>query len=133
MNFDEYIDRNEYPTMKWSSTFLLEHFGNENAIPMSVADMDFRVPPVVIEHLKKRVAHGIYGYETKPESYFNALESWYQGRYGWKLDSQHIEPCPSILNAISILIDQHSNEGDGIIQCRADGRDFLINNRPKGL
>ena len=115
MNFDKHIDRNQYPTMKWSSAFLSEHFGNENAIPMSVADMDFRAPPDVIEYLKKRAAHGIYGYETKPESYFNALESWYQDRYGWKIDPQHIEPCPSILNAISILIDQHSNEGEGII------------------
>ncbi len=115
MNFDEPIDRNEYPTMKWSRTFLSEHFGNEEAIPMSVADMDLKSPPAVIEHLQKRVAHGIYGYESKPESYFMAIESWYKNRYGWKIDQQHIEPCPSILNAISILINQHSCEGDGVI------------------
>jgi cystathionine beta-lyase len=115
MNFDEYIDRNQYPTMKWSRGFLLEHFGNEHAIPMSVADMDFSAPPEVIEQLKNRAAHGIYGYENRPEGYFDALEAWYQERHGWELDSQHIEQCPSILNAISILIDQHSNEGEGII------------------
>jgi len=115
MNFDEYVDRNQYPTMKWSKAFLSEHFGNEEAIPMSVADMDLKAPPAVIEHLQKRVAHGIYGYEFKPESYFIALESWYQNRHGWKIDQQHIEPCPSILNAISILINQHSSEGDGVI------------------
>jgi cystathionine beta-lyase len=115
MNFDEYIDRNQYPTMKWSRAFLSEHFGNEEAIPMSVADMDLKAPPAVIEHLHKRVAHGIYGYESIPESYFMALEAWYQNRYGWKIDQQHIEPCPSILNAISILINQHSSEGDGVI------------------
>jgi cystathionine beta-lyase len=115
MNFDKIIDRNEYPTMKWSKSFLAEHFGNENAIPMSVADMDIKAPPAVIKDLEQRVAHGIYGYEYKPESYFLALESWYQNRHGWKIDQEHIEPCPSILNAISILIDQHSNEGDGVI------------------
>ena len=115
MNFDEYIDRNQYPTMKWSRAFLSDHFGNEEAIPMSVADMDLKAPPAVIEHLHKRVAHGIYGYESIPESYFMALEAWYQNRYGWKIDQQHIEPCPSILNAISILINQHSSEGDGVI------------------
>ena len=115
MNFDEYIDRNEYPTMKWSSSFLSEHFGNEEAIPMSVADMDLKVPSAVIEQLQKRVEHGVYGYESKPESYFNALVAWYQNRYGWKIDQQHIEPCPSILSAISILINQHSSEGEGVI------------------
>jgi cystathionine beta-lyase len=115
MNFDELIDRNQYPTMKWNKAFLTKHFGNEGAIPMSVADMDLKAPPSVIELLQKRVAHGIFGYEFKPESYFIALESWYQNRYGWKMDRQHIEPCPSILNAISILINQHSNVENGII------------------
>ena len=115
MNFNEYVDRNEYPTLKWSRTFLSEHFGNTEAIPMSVADMDLKAPPVVIEQLERRVAHGIYGYENKPESYFLALEAWYRSRYGWRINQQHIEPCPSILNAISILINQHSNEGDGVI------------------
>ena len=37
MNFDEHIDRSLYPTMKWSKAFLAEHFGNEEALPMSVA------------------------------------------------------------------------------------------------
>jgi len=115
MNFDEIIDRNQYPTMKWSTAFLADHFGNENAIPMSVADMDLKAPSTVIEQLQKRAAHGIFGYESKPESYFTALESWYQSRYGWKIDRQQMEQCPSILNAISILINQHSNEGDGVI------------------
>lgn len=115
MNFDEYVDRNEYPTMKWSKAFLSEHFGNEEAIPMSVADMDLKAPSAVIEQLQRRVAHGIYGYESKPESYFNALGNWYQTRYGWKIDRQHMEACPSILNGISILINQHSSEGDGVI------------------
>ncbi len=115
MNFDKHIDRNEYPTMKWSRAFLAEHFGNEEALPMSVADMDLQAPPSVIEHLQKRVEHGIFGYESKPDSYFVALESWYQKRHGWKIDRQYIEPCPSILNAISILINQHSDKGDGVI------------------
>jgi len=115
MNFDESIDRNQYPTMKWSRAFLAEHFGNESAIPMSVADMDLKAPPTLIKNLRKRTTHGIYGYELKPESYFTALESWYQRRHGWELDRRHIEPCPSILNAVSILINQHSDEGDGVI------------------
>jgi len=104
MNFNEYVDRSKYPTMKWSSAFLSEHFGNGDTIPMSVADMDLKAPPGLIEELHKRVAHGIYGYEMKPDSYFTALKTWYQDRYGWEIDQEHIESCPSILNAVSILV-----------------------------
>ncbi|MBE9524902.1 MAG: pyridoxal phosphate-dependent aminotransferase [Chloroflexi bacterium] len=115
MNFDEQIDRNQYPTMKWSKAFLNEHFGNDEAIPMSVADMDFKVSESMIDLLQKRVSHGIFGYESKPESYFNAIDAWYQKRHGWKIERNQIESCPTILNAISILINQHSDEGDGVI------------------
>ncbi|MFN2323352.1 MAG: aminotransferase class I/II-fold pyridoxal phosphate-dependent enzyme, partial [Trueperaceae bacterium] len=115
MNFEEPIDRNEVPTMKWSRAFLAEHFGNERAIPMSVADMDVKAPPAVIERLEKRVAHGIYGYGTKPDDYFAALENWYRTRHGWALARRELTASPSVLSAVSILIDQHSNERDGVI------------------
>ncbi len=115
MNFNETIDRSVYPTMKWSPSFLAEHFGNEAAVPMSVADMDLMAPPAVVAKLHERVAHGVFGYEYKADSYFNALESWYLNRHGWNLNRQQIEACPSILSAIAILINQHSDEGDGVI------------------
>ena len=40
MSFDAAIDRNAVATMKWDRSYLARHFGNEDAIPMSVADMD---------------------------------------------------------------------------------------------
>ncbi len=115
MNFDEYIDRNEFPTLKWSKSYLAEHFGNENAIPMSVADMDLKAPRAVIERLQKRVSHGIYGYEYRPDSYFEALTAWYRDRYGWDIEREHMEQSPSILSAIATLINQLSDEGEGVI------------------
>jgi len=115
MNFDEYIDRNEYPTLKWDKAFLAEYFGNADAIPMSVADMDLKSPSVVIEQLQKRVAHGIFGYEWRSEPLFAALGDWYETRHGWRIVREHMHPSASILNAIAVLIEQHSDEGSGVI------------------
>lgn len=113
--FDERIDRTTYPTFKWHKPALNEHFGNDAALPFWVADMDFKAPDVVIDALQKRADHGIYGYEYKKDSYFEAMLSWYQTRQGWTIDPNHIESCPSVLNAVTVLISQHSDEGDGII------------------
>jgi cystathionine beta-lyase len=115
MNFDQSIDREEYPTLKWNKSLLTEHFGNDRALPFWVADMDFRAPDAVVDSLLKRVEHGIFGYEYKKDSYFDALLNWYSKRHQWLIDASHIESCPSVLNAISILINQHSDKGDGII------------------
>ena len=115
MDFDKVIDRNEYPTLKWSKSMLIEHFGSEDVLPLSVADMDIQAPSVVIEALLKRVTHGIFGYEYKSDGYLEALINWYANRHQWAIDQTHIESCPSVLNAIAVLINQHSEEGDGII------------------
>ena len=138
MNFDHRIDRSQYPTMKWSRDFLDEHFGNPDAIPMSVADMDLPAPPAVIEALKDRAAHGIYGYESRPDSYFEALTGWYRDRHGWPLERGTLEEAPSILNAISVLLDLLTEPGDGVIVqppvffefrmvIRANGRKIIKN------
>jgi cystathionine beta-lyase len=68
MNFDQSIDREEYPTLKWNKSLLTEHFGNDRALPFWVADMDFRAPDAVVDSLLKRVEHGIFGYDRR-ESY----------------------------------------------------------------
>lgn len=115
MDFDHKTDRTVYPTMKWDKSRLLEHFGNDDLMPFWVADMDFPAPDAVIESLQKRVQHGIYGYEYKEENYLESLTAWYEKRHGWQLNPDHIEFCPGVLNAVSIFINQHSDERDGII------------------
>ena len=113
--FDKSIDRTTFPAMKWSKSSLNEHFGNDEVLPFWVADMDFEAPEIVIDSLTERAKHGVYGYGYKKDAYFDALVQWYLKRHGWQIERNHIEACPGVLSAISILINQHSNEGDGII------------------
>lgn len=115
MTLDQRIDRNIYPSMKWNKASWQEHFGSDDLLPFWVADMDFPAPKVVIDSLLARVQHGIFGYEYKKEAYYEALFGWYANRHGWVINPNDLEPCPSVLNAIAILINQHSEQGDGII------------------
>ena len=113
--FDQRIDRNQFPTFKWNKALLQEHFGSEDVLPYWVADMDFRAPDAVIESLVERSHHGIYGYEYKTDGYYDALFNWYRDRHQWQITPEHVESCPGILSAIAILINQHSEVGDGVI------------------
>ncbi len=115
MNFDQTTDRTTYPAVKWQAESLQEHFGNPDALPFWVADMDFPAPPAVIDSLRQRVEQGIYGYESKPDGYNTAITNWYEKRHGWTIDREHIEDTPSVLSAISVLISQHTEKGDGVI------------------
>jgi cystathionine beta-lyase len=115
MIFDEPLDRTAVPTLKWDRAYLARHFGNEDAVPMSVADMDLPSPPSVVEALSRRVDHGTFGYGTKPEGYHRAIEDWTRTRHGWRLTRDDVVASPSILSAVSVLIEQHSAEGDGVL------------------
>jgi cystathionine beta-lyase len=115
MRFDQFIDRNQYPTLKWQRSQWEEHFGVDDLLPFWVADMDFKAPPAVIEDLQARVEHGVFGYEYKEDSYLEAIFQWYEDRHQWTIKPTYLEFCPGILNAIAILINQHSEPGDGII------------------
>ena len=75
-DFETIIDRKNSKCYKWDS--IKEFFGKDNVLPMWVADLDFSAPPEIIEVLKKRVEHGIFGYTTEPESYFDSIINWLQ-------------------------------------------------------
>ena len=65
-NFDTLPNRRASESAKWNRY-------EEDVLPMWVADMDFRSPEPVIEALKARVDHGVFGYPLFPEknSLFN--------------------------------------------------------------
>ncbi len=47
-DFDEIIDRSHTGSMKWEPEVLVAKFwkGRENLLPLWVADMDFKCPPL---------------------------------------------------------------------------------------
>lgn len=58
-NFDKMIDRRGVGALKWEIP--------QGELPMWVADMDFETAPEIIEFLRKRVEHGIFGYSVVTE------------------------------------------------------------------
>ena len=59
-NFDEIIERRGTISSKWDDVG--NRVGNPNALPMWVADMDFRCPQPVVDAMIRRAKSGIYGY-----------------------------------------------------------------------
>ncbi|MEO0565199.1 MAG: aminotransferase class I/II-fold pyridoxal phosphate-dependent enzyme, partial [Chloroflexota bacterium] len=113
--FDQQIDRTAVPTMKWDPDKLAEFYDNREALPFWVADMDFPAPPSVVQRITHRAEHGVYGYGYQPDALREAMLGWYVRRQNWTIDPETVEQCPSVLNAIAVLIDQHTDEGDGVI------------------
>lgn len=112
-DFDWIIDRKNTNCVKWDG--LKELFGQEDLLPLWVADMDFAAPPQVIRAIKKRAEHGIFGYSFEPEEYYLAFIDWQKKRFGWQIKRDWIVNSPGIVPAINFAIQCYTNPGDKII------------------
>ena len=108
-NFDEIVPRRGTNSYKWDSA------GDADVLPMWVADMDFRTAPSVVEALKRRVEHGIFGYVRVPDAYYEAITGWFAGRHGWQIEKEWIIYTTGVVPALSAVIKALTTPGDKVI------------------
>lgn len=108
-DFDEIVDRRNTGSEKWDG-------GNvEGVLPMWVADMDFRTAPCVVEALRTRVGHGVFGYEHVPDSYYDALVGWFSRRHGWLMKREWIIYTSGVVPAVSAIIKAMASPDDKVL------------------
>lgn len=112
-NFDEVIDRKNTNSIKYD--FAGQRGKPEDAIPLWVADMDFKTLPQVTEALVRVSEHGIFGYSEVREDYFTTLYRWYADNFGWHIRPQWLVKTPGIVFAIAMAIRAFTERGDGVL------------------
>jgi cystathionine beta-lyase len=78
--------------------------------------MDFQAPPEVVEAIKERAAHPIYGYTIIPDEYYTGLIKWMNKRHRWKgVEKDWILWTPGVIAGFSIAIQAFSQPGDKVV------------------
>ena len=108
-NFDEIVERRGTNSYKWDLP------KREDIIPMWVADMDFKTAPCIIEALKKRVEHGVFGYNFVPDSYYDAVINWFDHRHQWHIRREDILYTSGVVPAISCSLKAMTMPGDKVL------------------
>ena len=112
-DFDEICDRKKTDCYKWD--LVQSIFGNEDIIPMWVADMDFAVAEPIVKALKKRAEHPFYGYTQPGEGVINAVVKRMWRKFKWKIEPEWIVFTPGVVPALHIAIRSLTHPGDEII------------------
>lgn len=113
-DFTTVPDRRNTNSLKWDNVLSGEH-PDLDPIPLWVADMDFAAPPAVVEALRSRVDHSIFGYTNLPRGYFETVSAWYLQRYGRNWDPRYFLGAPSVLHGLSMAVRAFTNPGDRIL------------------
>lgn len=111
--FDEVIDRTNTRAIKYD--YAKKRGVPENALPLWVADMDFRSPPCINEAIAQRARHGIYGYSDTTPEYYLAVQNWYRTRYAYDIDVCNIVTSPGVVFGLFTAVSALTNEGDCVL------------------
>jgi len=112
-NFDELIDRTNTNSVKYDGRKMF--FGNADLLPLWVADMDFRTPDFIVEAIRKRTEHEVFGYTFKADLYNNSIVKWLKRRHNWEIKPEWISFSPGVVAGLTLAIEALSKPGDGVI------------------
>lgn len=112
-DFDEIIPRRGTGCVKydWPEVTAL----GEDAIPLWVADMDFRTPDFVVDALRERLEHPVFGYTMMPQDYFPTISRWVKELHGWTVKPSEMIFVPGIVKGIAVVIKALLKPGEKVI------------------
>ena len=112
-NFELAINRRNSGSVKWDDADFL--YGSENVLPLWVADTDFLPPAAVLDAIRARAEHGIYGYPSPRFLGYEALAVWLAKRHHWETKTEWMVNSPGVVTALSVAVQTLTNPGDKII------------------
>ncbi|MFV0393930.1 MAG: MalY/PatB family protein [Coprobacillaceae bacterium] len=106
-NFSTMINRQKTNALKWDV--------KDNELPMWVADMDFQTAPEIREAIHQRVEHGVFGYNTVSDAYFNSIINWWDNRHHFQMKREWMMFCTGVVPAISSIVRKMTTVGENIL------------------
>lgn len=106
--FDDILDRRSTESVKWNAY-------DHDALPMWVADMDFRSPEPVIRALEERVSHGVFGYAKDPVDLPRLLVERLERLYGWDVTPEQIVFVPGVVVGFNLAAHAVAGPGAGVL------------------
>ncbi|MEJ2561953.1 MAG: PatB family C-S lyase [Anaerolineales bacterium] len=108
-DFDRIIDRRGTGSWKWSKA------DAEDVIPLGVADMDFASPPAVLDALRARVDHGVFGYSYPTRELTATIQARLEKKYAWEIEEEWIVWLPGLVPGLNAACRAAGDVGDQVL------------------
>ena len=106
-DFDQPVERAGSDSTKWAKY-------PPDIAPLWVADMDFASPPAVIEALRQRVDHGVFGYNQPTASQVDAVVAYLERHFGWRIEPEWIVWLPGLVSGLNVACRAVGEPGDAV-------------------
>lgn len=112
-DFDTVHDRTSGDSLKWAD--MEGVCGSPGGLPLWVADMDFACPPEVVEAVRDRASHPIYGYPSPDDGTRESVVRWMARRHGWKIEPEWIVRTPGVVPGLNFAVRACTGPGDSVV------------------
>lgn len=109
IDFDSPVDRSESDSAKWGK------YTGKDILPMWVADMDFLSPPEVIQALRQRVDHGVFGYAQPPGTLNQTIVAHLERTYQWTIQPEWIVWLPGLVTGLNVACRSVGARDDAVL------------------
>lgn len=111
--FNAPIDRTHAFSAKYDEAE--KKFGRADVLPLWIADMDLPTAQPIHDAITKRNTLGMFGYTSRPASYFEAVRDWQQRHNGWSPEIPLMSHSVGVVPAMCTVVREFSNPGDEIL------------------
>lgn len=111
--FDAGVKRIGTDCEKWDG-MIAEH-GDEDMIPMWVADMDFPSPPAIAKAMEEVLRWNTWGYTISGERDAEALCAYWARRHGVAIQPAEALMSPCVVTGLRLAVRALTKEGDGVL------------------
>ena len=108
-DFDAAIERRGTDSEKW------QRWADRDVLPLWVADMDFAAPPAVVDALRRRVDHGVFGYAMPEAALGQALIGSLARSCGWRIEPDWLVWLPGLVCGLTVACRAVGEPGDGVL------------------
>ena len=108
-DFDHAPERRGTDSQKW------QKYAGRDVLPLWVADMDFVSAPPILDALRARVDHGVFGYARPTAATVEAVTGALAQRYGWKVDPEWIVWLPGLVVGLNVTAQAFAGPGEEVL------------------
>ena len=114
-DFETILNRKGQGSYKWEQMYEVLPELEDDIVPFSVADMELKIAPEIMEGLKKYIDEAVLGYSETYPKYYEAVLGWMERRHGFKVEKDWILCTPGVVSAIYVAIKAFAKENEGVI------------------
>ena len=110
--FDRGVERRGTACEKWDG--ITRRLGHD-VLPMWVADMDFACADEIMDAVRQRAMHPVFGYTDYTDQCTQALLGFLRRRHGLTLQPEHHAMLPCVITGLKTAVLTMTQPGDGVI------------------